>query len=255
MLWVAREQGDPGRPGVERPSDLARLATLQDPVRRRLYEIVAGSEEPVGRDRAAGAARIGRSLAAYHLDKLVEQGLLTAIYRRPEGRSGPGAGRPAKLYARADAEISVSVPAREYELAARLLVEAAEADRTGAARAALREVAARAGREMGAGRAESQEARVGSAEEHGESPDARAGSLEESLREIGYEPAREEDGTLYARNCPFHRLAQEHRDVVCGMNVAFVEGLVEGLGQTGQEVRLDPQPGRCCVTIRPHNRG
>jgi predicted ArsR family transcriptional regulator len=218
----------------ENSNDLTRVATLEDPVRRRLYEAVVTSDEPVGRDRAASTAGIGRSMAAYHLDKLVEQGLLTATYRRPEGRGGPGAGRPAKLYARAEREISVSVPAREYELAARLLVEAAEADRTGAARAALGEVAARAGREAGAGRDE---------------------SLEGTLREIGYEPARADDGTIYARNCPFHRLAQEHRDLVCGMNVSFVEGLVEGLGETGQDVRLDPQPGRCCVTIRPDGRG
>ena len=202
-------------------------------MRRKLYEAVVTSDEPVGRDRAAAAAGIGRSLAAYHLDKLVEHGLLSAAYRRPEGRSGPGAGRPAKLYTRAEGEISVSVPPREYELAARLLVQAAEADRTGAARAALGEVAARAGREAGVGR------------------DA---SLEATLREIGYEPARADDGTIYARNCPFHRLAQEHRDLVCGMNVAFVEGLVEGLGETGDDVRLDPQPGRCCVTIRPGGR-
>jgi predicted ArsR family transcriptional regulator len=234
---VTRAKAEVGPPGAEHRDDLARIAALDDPVRRRLYEAVTGSEGPVGRDGAASAAGIGRSLAAYHLDKLVEQGLLTATYRRPEGRAGPGAGRPAKLYTRAEGEVSVSVPAREYELAARLLVEAAEEDRTGAARAALREVAVRAGREMAAGRAES--------------PEAEANPLEVALLEIGYEPARADDGTLYARNCPFHRLAQEHRDVVCGMNVAFVEGLVEGLGQTGREVCLDPQPGRCCVTIRP----
>jgi predicted ArsR family transcriptional regulator len=213
-------------------ADIARLATLEDPLRRRLYDLVARSSEPVGREQAAAAAGIGRTLAAYHLDKLVEQGLLTASYRRPEGRAGPGAGRPAKLYARADTEIAVSMPPREYEFAAGLLAEAAEQDATGAASERLREVAERAGRVAGAAL-------------------PRSRSIEAALRERGYEPFRDEDGVLRARNCPFQRLAAEHRDLVCGMNVAFVRGLVEGLDRTGIEVRLDPQPGRCCVTVVP----
>lgn len=213
-------------------ADIARLATLEDPLRRRLYDLVARSSEPVGREHAAAAAGIGRTLAAYHLDKLVEQGLLTASYRRPEGRAGPGAGRPAKLYARAERELAVSVPPREYELAAELLAEAAEQDESGAARERLHEVAERAGRLAGAGL-------------------PRSRSIEAALRERGYEPFSDEDGVLRARNCPFHNLAAEHRDLVCGMNVAFVKGLLGGLERTGPEVRLDPQPGRCCVTVVP----
>jgi predicted ArsR family transcriptional regulator len=219
-----------------RDADIARLATLEDPLRRRLYDLVAWNPEPVGRERAAAAAGIGRTLAAYHLDKLVEQGLLTASYRRPQGRAGPGAGRPAKLYARADREVAVSVPPREYELAAGLLAEAAEQDETGAARERLHEVAERAGRLAGAAL-----------------PSSRP--IEAALRERGYEPVRGEDGVLRARNCPFHNLAAEHRDLVCGMNVAFVKGLLEGLEGTSPEVRLEPQPGRCCVTVAPRPAG
>src|SRR6266566_9200597 len=103
--------------------DLASLNSLDDPLRRRLYEVVTSRAGPVSRDEAAAAAGIGRALAVYHLDKLVEAGLLTASYQRPGGRSGPGAGRPAKLYARSGREFTVTVPPREYELAARLLVE------------------------------------------------------------------------------------------------------------------------------------
>jgi predicted ArsR family transcriptional regulator len=217
-------------------TDIARLATLEDPLRRRLYDLVARSSEPVGREQAAAAAGIGRTLAAYHLDKLVEHGLLTASYRRPEGRAGPGAGRPAKLYARADTEIAVSMPPREYELAAGLLAEAAEQDATGAASERLQEVAERAGRAAGAAL-------------------PRSRSIEAALHERGYEPFRDEDGVLRARNCPFHRLAAEHRHLVCGMNVAFVTGLLEGLDRPGPEVRLDPQPGRCCVTVVPRPAG
>src|SRR5580704_18357452 len=105
----------------QRDSGIAVLGSLDDPVRHRLYQFVAARGAPVGRDEAAAAAGIGRPLAAYHLDKLVELGLLTATYQRPADRTGPGAGRPAKLYARSGREFAVTVPPREYELAARLL--------------------------------------------------------------------------------------------------------------------------------------
>ena len=131
--------------------DLASLSTLDDPVRRRLYEVVTRQPGPVGRDEAAATAGIGRALAVYHLDKLVESGLLAATYQRPAGRSGPGAGRPAKLYARADREFAVTVPPRSYELAARLLVQAVEADASGQSRAALGQAARRLGTELGRG--------------------------------------------------------------------------------------------------------
>jgi predicted ArsR family transcriptional regulator len=215
-----------------REDELARLAVLDEPLRRRLYEYVRGSSEPVSREDASEAAGITRSLAAYHLDKLAEQGLLTASYRRPEGRSGPGAGRPAKVYM-AQGEVSVSVPPRDYELAADLLAEAAET--SGEARAALDAVAARAGRRLG--------------EEGGE------GSLQAVLTGRGYEPFEDEAGVIRLRNCPFHRLAEQHREVVCGMNQAYLDGLLEGLGRTDVRASLEPEPGRCCVAIRARARG
>src|SRR5215813_6330778 len=130
-------------------ADLASLSSLDDPLRRRLYEVVTSQPGPVSRDEAASAAGIGRALAVYHLDKLVQSGLLTASYQRPPGRSGPGAGRPAKMYARSDREFAVSVPPREYELAARLLVQVVEDDPSGRSRAALGEAACRLGSELG----------------------------------------------------------------------------------------------------------
>ncbi len=128
---------------------LASLSSLDDRLRGALYEFVSGSPEPVGRDEAAAAAGIARALAVYHLDKLVEAGLLTASYRRPDGRRGPGAGRPAKFYARSGREFAVSVPPREYELAARLLVGAVRSDDSGRTRDALRDAAGRLGAELG----------------------------------------------------------------------------------------------------------
>ena len=211
-------------------TDLASLTSLDDPVRRRLYEVVRERAEPVGRDEAAAAAGVGRALAVYHLDKLVEAGLLTASYQRPPGRSGPGAGRPAKLYLRSDREFAVTVPPREYELAARLLVQAVEEDPSGRSRAVLLEAARRLGAEL-----------AGAA--------GAAWDLEGALAGHGYEPRRGEDGVIRLRNCPFHQLAEQHRDVVCGMNLGLIEGIVAGLGADGLRPVLDPRPGHCCVAI------
>jgi predicted ArsR family transcriptional regulator len=227
--------------------DLASLSTLDDPVRRRLYEVVTRQDGPVGRDDAAAAAGIGRALAVYHLDKMVESGLLTASYQRPPGRSGPGAGRPAKLYARADREFAVTVPPREYELAARLLVQVVASDPSDRSRAALGETARRLGAELGRGfRASATD--EGAADRDAEGRDAAGRNVEGALTQQGYEPSRE-DGVIRLRNCPFHQLAERHRDVVCGMNLALVEGVVAGLGADGWHPALDPQPGHCCVVI------
>src|SRR5579859_2590776 len=177
---------------------LTSVSCLSDPVRRRLYDFVAGSPEPVGRDEAAAAAGIGRAIAVYHLDKLVESGLLTASYRRPEGRSGPGAGRPAKFYARSAREFTVTVPAREYELAARLLARAVAADQGGGSRAALRAAARQFG-EDAAGHYRAAADRDGT-DRDGDGGPARVAAV---LRAHGFEPRTAADGTVVLRNCPF----------------------------------------------------
>jgi predicted ArsR family transcriptional regulator len=233
--------------------DLAAVSSLDDPVRRRLYEVVTQRAGPVGRDEAAAAAGIGRALAVYHLDKLVESGLLTAFYRRPAGRTGPGAGRPAKLYARSDREFAVTVPPREYELAARLLVQVVDSDRSGRSRAALQEAAHQLGAELGSGfRPDAPGQDAPSQDAPGQDAarqDPVRQDVESVLAQQGYEPSRDDDDVIRLRNCPFHQLAERHRDVVCGMNLALVEGLVEGLGADGWRPVLDPAPGHCCVVI------
>jgi predicted ArsR family transcriptional regulator len=224
-------------------SGLAAVSSLDDPVRRSLYEFVSGSAEPIGRDAAAAATGIGRPLAAYHLDKLVGLGLLSASYQRSAGRAGPGAGRPAKVYARSGNEFAVTVPPREYELAARLLAVAVESDRGAASRAALHDAAQQFGADLG-GRSRSAE-------------DGGAGARQaaaDALRGHGFEPSQDDDGTIRLRNCPFHQLAAEHRDLVCGMNLALIEGLVAGLGANDLQPALDPQPGHCCVVIGSGDR-
>lgn len=224
---------------TEEEPGLAALSSLSDPVRRRLYEFVAGRTEPAGRDEAAEAVGIGRPLAAYHLDKLVTLGLLTASYQRPAGRAaGPGAGRPAKMYARSRSEFAVTVPPREYELAAGLLASAVEADHSGATRAALHDAAQQFGVSLG---------RRHRAPDRGGRDMLQA--AQDALRGNGYEPWRDEDGTVRLRNCPFHHLATQHTEIVCGMNLALIDGLFAGLGASGLRPALDPRPGCCCVAI------
>jgi predicted ArsR family transcriptional regulator len=214
---------------------LRRLASLDEPIRRRLFDHVRRSPVPVGREEAAEAVGIGRSLAAYHLDKLAQEGLLSTTYRRPEGRGGPGAGRPAKLYTAADSELSVSVPARDYEFVAQLLAEAAEIDPSEKTRTGLQAIATRNGRRLGEG--------------------LRGATLIDALAMRGYEPFEDEAGVIRLANCPFHRLAADHRDLVCGMNRAYLGGLLEGLQREDVTANLEPEPGRCCVAIRPRHSG
>ena len=222
---------------------LALVWGLDDPVRRRLYDYVSAAEAPVGRDEAAAATGIGRPLAAYHLDRLVSLGLLTADYKRPAGRSGPGAGRPAKRYARSGSEFALSVPPREYELAARLLAEAVDSDPSGSAREMLRRAAHGLGAQIGRTACES---------------GVRSGNPPEIMRavlaEYGFEPFSREDRTVGLRNCPFHALAARHTEVVCGMNLALLEGIAAGIGAQDLRPVLDPAPGRCCVAISTAQR-
>jgi predicted ArsR family transcriptional regulator len=220
------------------PAPLEALAALQEPLRRTLYEHVRAHGGPLGRDEAAAAVGIGRSLAAYHLDRLAEVGLLRVSYERRGDRAGPGAGRPAKLYRPSESDFEVSVPPRDYGLAAGLLAEAVATDSAGAPES-LRAAAARAGREL-ATRAPRDA--------------APSRALEQLLRDQGYEPRRQEDGTVLLGNCPFQALARRHPAIVCQMNVALCEGIVAGLGADALEVALEPEPGRCCAVVRarPH---
>jgi predicted ArsR family transcriptional regulator len=222
---------------------LAALSGLDDQVRRRLYQFVASRGEPVGRDEAAAAVGIGRPLAAYHLDKLVELGLLNASFQRAAGRRGPGAGRPAKVYVRSQHEFSVTVPPRAYELAARLLATAVESDVSGAGRDALRKAAWTFGADAGM-----------RARDAGSGQESDQQAVEGALGAHGYEPWRGEDA-IRLRNCPFHQLAAQHRDVVCGMNLALIDGLVTGLSASGLRPVLDPRPGYCCVAIGASEAG
>ncbi|HEX8768864.1 MAG TPA: helix-turn-helix domain-containing protein [Jatrophihabitans sp.] len=221
---------------------LTGLSGLGDPLRRALYRHVAERGVPVSRDDAALAVGISRPLAAYHLDKLVDDGLLEARYQRRGGRQGPGAGRPAKHYVRAAGQIELSLPARDYAALAELLAGAVEADPSGAAQAALNRAAGILGAALG-----TEAARHPAADGN---PDEVLAALRQTLADRGYEPYDDPDGAIRLRNCPFDRIAAHHRQLVCGANLAMLQGLADHLdGDPPVRAVLDPQPGRCCVVL------
>jgi predicted ArsR family transcriptional regulator len=204
-------------------ADLGAVGSLTDPTRRRLYVLVTRSNEPVGRDEAADALGIPRQTAAYHLDRLAAEGLVDIEFLRRTGRTGPGAGRPAKLYKRTDRDHEVSLPPRRYGLAARIILEAVS---LGAVkRKDLTAAARRIGAELG---------------EEG---------LDQALRETGYDPVVEE-GEIRFRNCPFHVLKTQDQRTVCNLNLGLVEGMLEG-AKDGRNAYLEPSESYCCVRVRP----
>src|SRR4051812_28512008 len=221
------------------------IAALDQPLRRDLYALLVERDDWVGRDEAADALDVPRSVAAFHLDKLADAGIVAVRYERPPGRGGPGAGRPAKQYRRSGHEVAVSLPDRRYDLAGALLADAvAESASSGRpVERTLASAARRTGRELGASARTALPANASLAK-------TRAATMA-SLDQLGYEP-REVDGDIVLANCPFHVLADRQRDLVCGMNLDLLTGLAHGLGADERFVaRLEPTEGMCCVRLRP----
>lgn len=208
---------------------LAAIASIHDPLRRALFDFISTSGTAVGRDEAANAVGLARSTAAFHLDRLVDDGVLTVEFKRLSGKTGPGSGRPAKLYSRASDELLVSLPERHYDRVGSLLASSIEeSDRTGEpVREALTRVAEASGRDLG----------------------ERAGTLEGALVRGGYEPRDDGTGGLILANCPFHRLATSHTELVCQANLALLRGAKAGANDTAHDIVFDPCDGQCCVRV------
>ncbi len=246
---------------------LAAVASLGDENRRRLFDFVASAADAVGRDDAAQAVGLARSTASFHLDRLVKDGLLAVEFRKLGGREGPGSGRPAKLYRAAVDEVAASVPDRHYDLAAELLVTAIESATSdgGSPRDALLRAARARGQAAGesaartTGREPAGDIGTGDAESAG-GPEG-AGPFADFLAGQGYCPADDGSGGLVLLNCPFHRLATGHADVVCAMNGAFLGGASAALGINPDRIEAlaiedlreqgGAQPGQCCARILP----
>ncbi|RAS65773.1 putative ArsR family transcriptional regulator [Lentzea atacamensis] len=208
---------------------VAAVAALDEPNRRKLYDFVVRQTAPISKDEASEAIGLPRTTAGFHLDKLVEMGLLDVVHERRSGRTGPGAGRPAKLYRRSDEQIEVSLPDRRYEAASHLLTESLlEAESTGEP---PREILNRRAYEWGEDLATQAD-----------------GDVVQVLEDLGFEPQADGDAVLLG-NCPFHSLAQKHTQLVCGMNLCLISGLLDGLSSTTHTASLAPTPTHCCVRL------
>jgi predicted ArsR family transcriptional regulator len=216
--------------------ELAQL--LSEPNRREVYRVVRQARRPLTRDEVAQATGINRRLTTFHLDRLADAGFLSTDYARPEGRrGGPGSGRPAKHYAASDVEVELSVPARHYVFAARLLAQAVTADPSDAITSSHR-VARTEGRRIGearrpaAGRISGRRARA---------------TAVAALEDLGYEPLDAGSGEIRLRNCPFRAVADLAPGLVCGMNRELVAGILEGSGVDRGEAKPGGLAPDCCV--------
>jgi predicted ArsR family transcriptional regulator len=211
------------------PDRWAAVAALADGSRRALYTYVRSADHPVSREEAGHATGISRGLAAFHLDKLVDAGLLHARQEAPPGQPR-GRGRTPKVYEPASAGVAVTIPERRYELIAEILADAVATAPADAEHAALR-LAHRRGLQIGARLPED------------------GGDLVSTLDRLGFEPRQDAHGNVLLDNCPFHVLAVRQTELVCRLNHRFVAGIVEGLGDPRMETRLAPRPGACCVQL------
>jgi predicted ArsR family transcriptional regulator len=210
--------------------DLLALALLAEPVRHRLYRYVRERGEPVGREEAAGQAGISAKLAAFHLDRLADAGLLDVGFRRLTGRTGPGAGRPAKVYTASPRSFAVVIPQTRYTLAASMMATALSGG-TG-----VPDVAHDVGSRLGTAiKARTQR--------------GRREAVRQQLAQLGFEPQEQPSGEVVLRNCVFRQLSDSHRELICGMNAALVRGLLEGAQLRSLHVEGGPPEPTCCVRL------
>nr|WP_225311823.1 transcriptional regulator [Microbispora cellulosiformans] len=226
---------------------ISAVAALDDVLRQGMYAHIRRARRPVTRDEAAASVGISRKLAAFHLDKLVDAGLLRARYEPVGGIRKVG--RTPKVYEPAETDIRVTIPERRHEVLADILMDAVLAEgEDGSARQAAVRVAGRRGEEIGASeRARAKPGRLGA---------ERALTLIEGLlSRHGFEPGRESPTCVRLRNCPFHPLAARAPELVCGINHAFLDGMLTGLEATRVRAVLAPRQGECCVELRSSPQG
>lgn len=217
------------------------VAVLTDGQRRRVFGYVRRARRPVTREEVAADSGVSVKLAAFHLDKLVEAGLLRTRYETPAGVRKVG--RRPKVYEPIGADIHISIPERRPDVIAEILIDAVATEQASeSARAAALRTARHHGHDIGsAERARTRPGRLG--------PERSVNAVEPVLERYGYEPDRPAPTTLHLLNCPFHHLANRSRDLVCGINHAFLGGVLDGLEAAGIDAVLAPRTGRCCVEI------
>lgn len=237
----------------ELAEQVAGVGALVEPARRALYLYVASQPDAVSREQAATAVGVPLHSAKFHLDRLVEEHLLDVEFRRLSGRTGPGAGRPSKLYRRSSRQVSVSLPERRYDVAGNVLASAIDRSiRDGIPVVeAVHEAATAEGRSIATSFLEedaSARADVSASEGAAGGDDSGLERTADVLALHGYEP-RTAEGEICLANCPFDRLATDHTELVCGMNLALIDGVIDGLRVPAVSAELAPQPGLCCVKV------
>ncbi|PRZ44335.1 putative ArsR family transcriptional regulator [Antricoccus suffuscus] len=218
------------------------VSALDDPSRRKIYQYARDARRPISREQAAEAVGISRKLAIFHLDKLVEVGLLVTHY--DAGNRVRKVGRTPKVYEPAAIDIAVTIPERQYGALAEILVQALVTERPGET---ARDAASRAAHERGRLFGESARSDL----RGGKLGPERALTLAESaLRGRGFEPYRESPACVRLANCPFHPLAERETEAVCGINYEFLRGFLSGAGASRVEAVQAPRPGECCVQLQ-----
>ncbi|PXX62371.1 putative ArsR family transcriptional regulator [Nocardia tenerifensis] len=223
-------------------SAIGAVAALDDELRRGMYRFIRVAGRPVTRDEAAEHVGISRKLAAFHLDKLIDAGLLQARYEQVGGVRRVG--RAPKVYEPTEIEVNVSIPERRHEVLAEILMGAILGATKGET---ARDTAARVATDRGTALGEATRDHL----RPGRLGAERALTLLSSvLGEQGFEPTRTAPGCVRLRNCPFHPLAAQAPDLVCALNHAYLSGLLTGLQATTVSAVLAPHPGECCVELR-----
>jgi predicted ArsR family transcriptional regulator len=224
----------------QRDEAIGALGVLADRLRREMYDYIRHARRPITRDEAAAHVGISRKLAAFHLDKLTAAGLLQARYERTTGTLG----RTPKVYEVSNTPVYVAIPARRHDLLAEILLDTVRTTSAEKPAARALKVAADHGRALGA--AEFDRARPGRLGPQ------RAITLAAGIVErCGYEPDRASPTELRLRNCPFHPMTGHDPALVCGINRAFLQGVLDGLHAGAVDAVLQPAPGECCVRLRP----
>ena len=229
----------------ERISDLT--SALGDPTRRAIYVAVRESAEPLTTAQVAEIFELHPNVARHHLDKLAGDGWLDVAHRRPGGKGGPGAGRPAKTYAASKREVSIHFSPRRYELLVELLMRLLS-------RVAPADIG-RIAQEVGAEYGEELAREIGAPDEAGYTDAVQ--SVAVAMTGLGFSMDPDIEGhQLLTSHCPFGEAATDHPDVVCSLDRGIVTGLVGSLA-SGCDPVLIPRshPGDDCVTQVPVSIG
>ncbi|GBD83663.1 helix-turn-helix domain protein [bacterium BMS3Abin02] len=215
-------------------------ATLGDPTRRSIYLRVRSSPEPLTATLVANEFGIHPNVARHHLDRLTEEGYLEVTRRRPTGKTGPGAGRPAKCYAATLKEIDLQFPTRRYDLLIDLLVRIVLHLAPGDGLQIALEIGRDFGRELASGITTTGDGDLAA------SLETVASLMQKEGFEIIADPAGEK---LLTEHCPFSAGKFEHPEVLCSLDRGIMTGIFEIVDpQRAAALEANLEMDHACVT-------